>query len=90
MFRFTIRELVLLTLVVAMGVGWFVDRRVFVAAKKTAEWKLEMLATLIEETPGYGVSHDRARIRLTQGTTTKTQWVGGSIERVPQTVSPLP
>ena len=27
MFRFTIRELVLLTLVVAMGVGWWVDRR---------------------------------------------------------------
>jgi hypothetical protein len=26
MFRFTIRELVLLTLVVAMGVGWCVDR----------------------------------------------------------------
>jgi hypothetical protein len=27
MFRFTIRELVLLTLVVAMGVGWWIDRR---------------------------------------------------------------
>ena len=27
MFRFTIRELVLLTLVVAMGVAWWVDRR---------------------------------------------------------------
>ena len=26
MFRFTIRELVLLTLVVAMGVGWWIDR----------------------------------------------------------------
>lgn len=26
MFRFTIRELVLLTLVAAMGAGWFVDR----------------------------------------------------------------
>jgi hypothetical protein len=26
MFRFTIRELVLLTLVVAMGVGWWLDR----------------------------------------------------------------
>jgi hypothetical protein len=26
MFRFTIRELVLLTLVVAMGVGWWMDR----------------------------------------------------------------
>ena len=27
MFRFTIRELVLLTLVVAMGVAWWLDRR---------------------------------------------------------------
>jgi hypothetical protein len=27
MFRFTIRELVLLTLVVAMGVGWWIDHR---------------------------------------------------------------
>jgi len=26
MFRFTIRELVLVTLVVAMGVGWWIDR----------------------------------------------------------------
>jgi hypothetical protein len=27
MFRFTIRELVLLTLIVAMGVGWWLDHR---------------------------------------------------------------
>jgi hypothetical protein len=27
MFRFTIRELVLLTLTVAMGVGWWMDRQ---------------------------------------------------------------
>ena len=27
MFRFTIRELVLLTVVVAMGAGWWIDRR---------------------------------------------------------------
>jgi len=27
MFRFTIRELVLLTVVVAMGVGWWLDHR---------------------------------------------------------------
>ena len=90
MFRFTIRELVLLTLVVAMGAGWWIDRGAVVAAKETVEWKLEMLAALIEETPGYAVSHDSVRIQLTQGTTTKTQWVDGSIERAPQTVSPLP
>lgn len=27
MFRFTIRELVLLTIIVAMGVGWWLDHR---------------------------------------------------------------
>ena len=32
MFRFTIRELVLLTLVVAMGVAWWVDRTRLAAA----------------------------------------------------------
>ncbi|MCI0359615.1 MAG: hypothetical protein L0211_14155 [Planctomycetaceae bacterium] len=30
MFRFSIRELVLLTLVVAMGVGWWLHHRVWV------------------------------------------------------------
>jgi hypothetical protein len=35
MFRFTIRERVLLTLGVAMGVGWCVDRRRLVTAGET-------------------------------------------------------
>jgi hypothetical protein len=35
MFRFTIRELVLLTLVMAMGVGWWIDRsRVVILNRK--------------------------------------------------------
>jgi len=34
MFRFTIRELVLLTLVVAIGVGWYCDR-----ANQQAAWR---------------------------------------------------
>jgi hypothetical protein len=34
MFRFTIRELVLLTLVVAMGIGWWVD-----SARKTSAYQ---------------------------------------------------
>jgi len=34
MFRFTIRELVLLTLVVGMGVGWYCDR-----ASQQAAWR---------------------------------------------------
>jgi hypothetical protein len=34
MFRFTIRELVLLTVVVALGVGWWVERRQHATAKR--------------------------------------------------------
>jgi len=37
MFRFTIRELVLLTLVVAMGVAWWVDRSQVASAKRAFE-----------------------------------------------------
>ena len=36
MFRFTIRELVLLTLVVAMAVGWWVERQVGAEAAEDA------------------------------------------------------
>jgi hypothetical protein len=32
MFRFTIRELVLLTLVVAMGIGWWLERQRLVSS----------------------------------------------------------
>jgi hypothetical protein len=37
MFRFTIRELVLLTLVVALGVGWWIDRSQVASAKRAFE-----------------------------------------------------
>jgi len=37
MFRFTIRELVLLTLVVAMGVGWWLDHRRLIQAQRATE-----------------------------------------------------
>jgi hypothetical protein len=37
MFRFTIRELVLLTLVVAMGVGWWLDRLRLSRAENAAQ-----------------------------------------------------
>jgi hypothetical protein len=40
MFRFTIRELVLLTLVVAMGVAWWLDRTAL--AKVNAEQSHEL------------------------------------------------
>jgi hypothetical protein len=64
MFRFTIRELVLLTLVVAMGVGWCVDRtRHFYSAEyKAAFWKNIALAFQSRlESDGYRiwVGHER-------------------------------
>jgi hypothetical protein len=37
MFRFTIRDLVLLTLVVAMGVGWWLDHRRLLQAMRVSE-----------------------------------------------------
>jgi hypothetical protein len=45
MFRFTIRELVLLTLVVAMGIGWWVERRTGLAWKLRAEATAGQLET---------------------------------------------
>ncbi len=41
MFRFTIRELVLLTLVVAMGVGWKVERSMALsgAERRERQWR---------------------------------------------------
>ena len=48
MFRFTIRELVLLTLVVALGVGWWVDH--FQSNDRLFEWKAHsMESVLIDE-----------------------------------------
>ena len=55
MFRFTIRELILLTLVAAMGVGWGVQPRRAVA--RDAAWEtsfqsaLDRLSTHVQEEP---------------------------------------
>jgi len=48
MFRFTIRELVLLTLVVALGVGWWLDHRRVVPLQK----RCDRLVKLAEATVG--------------------------------------
>jgi hypothetical protein len=48
MFRFTIRELVLLTLVVAMGVGWWLEHRQVVPLQK----RCDRLVKLVEESVG--------------------------------------
>lgn len=59
MFRFTIRELVLLTLMVATGVGWWVHSSALSAKiaevteqQRKAEWKLVTLTEMIEVVPG--------------------------------------
>jgi hypothetical protein len=47
MFQFTIRELLLLTLIVAMGVAWWVDRgrlfELYTEHKRDAEYLAEVL-----------------------------------------------
>ncbi len=48
MFRFTIRELVLLTLVVALGVGWWVDRQGLIGARMAVESHLVETSVRIE------------------------------------------
>ena len=57
MFRFTIRELVLLTLVVAIGVAWFVQRSQLIHAESRARrsvYDLQKLTTYLSEC-GYRV-----------------------------------
>jgi hypothetical protein len=48
MFRFTIRELVLLTLVVAMGVGWWADRAILAARAAQLETSNRDLTTRLD------------------------------------------
>jgi hypothetical protein len=47
MFRFTIRELVLLTLVVAMGVGMALQQSTLERARKEASWNRYRLERLV-------------------------------------------
>jgi hypothetical protein len=66
MFRFTIRELVLLTLVVAMGVAWWLDReRQATVAYRAALWQLraEAIARSFDELE-FRVSYDRDGTRV--------------------------
>ena len=49
MFRFTIRELVLLTLVVAMGVGWFIDHRAQAWNQHVSDSKLHLVVGKLNE-----------------------------------------
>ena len=47
MFRFTIRELVLLTLVAAMGVGWWLDH--FQSDDRLVEWKAHAMEKVLAD-----------------------------------------
>jgi hypothetical protein len=75
MYRFTIRELILLTVVVAMGLGWWVDRRRTAATHAAAldKWNSRtafLLRTLdqhdivFEELKGGYVAYPRPKGKL--------------------------
>ena len=61
MFRFTIRELLLLTLVVGMGVGWWVERNRLIEQLKVEQ---EFRARLVEIGDGYPDMAPRHRVWL--------------------------
>jgi len=66
MFQFTIRELVLLTLVVAMGVGWWLDRSSLTSQlKANGIWKLRanLLADQLDQR-GWAVTWDDKYVQL--------------------------
>jgi hypothetical protein len=64
MFRFTIRELVLLTVVVAMGIGWWVDRRPTPAVMW--ERRASALAEFLRD-DGWRISWDAHTVEIRRG-----------------------
>jgi len=70
MFQFTIRELALLTALMAFGLGWWLDHR-WTKPAKDLQWNLDSLVQLIQERgyivtikPGFvhlQAPHDRIR-----------------------------
>jgi|GEM_PF-2958605 len=84
MFRFTIRELVLLTLVVAMGVEWGVDRRSLCG----------QIAELMHDTLTTNLAITRGGCYFTQDenghTIVAPQPKSNAATEQAQTVSPLP
>jgi hypothetical protein len=61
MFRFTIRELLLFTVIAALGVGWWMDHRRLQAGSERARFVLLMLHDAISEN-GYRVDPGDALI----------------------------
>jgi hypothetical protein len=60
MFRFTIRDLLWLTVVVALGVGWFVDRRHLEAVATDCESRALWLTTALNRA-GWRLEWDNGR-----------------------------
>ena len=102
MFRFTIRELVLLTLVVAMGVGWWMDRQRPDAAsldsrhgRAVAERHLdEYRRAYIElhravERDGFTITSSNGRIAIVDAKGPASD-SGDAIENTSETISTLP
>ena len=52
MFRFSVRELLLLTLVVGIGVAWFLDRRSLAISKEIADDQLQAACVMLRESGG--------------------------------------
>ena len=75
--KFSIRDMLLVTVIVALAVGWWVDNRIKAArereiakSKEFVEWKLRALAELIEREPGHKViDGDGFEISLTSPAT---------------------
>jgi hypothetical protein len=61
MFRFTIRDLVLLTLVVALGVGWWMDRSRLASRAERAT-----VLEAVVESAGWEVTHQSRGGRISQ------------------------
>ena len=62
MFRFTIRELALVTLVVAMGAGWWIDHR----SSRQAQAKLQEQVDLLNGKPSWWTSRRAADLYTKQ------------------------
>jgi hypothetical protein len=54
MFKFTIRELLLLTLVVALAAGWIIDNRIKTAKMKSLRWGLQWELDINARLLGHG------------------------------------
>jgi len=55
MFRFTIRDVLWLMIVVAMGAAWWADRRAVNLAHLDCQWRLQRLAYHLHNTQAEGL-----------------------------------